>query len=107
MWLYALWGFLGAAFFCGVEFLEAGQRVGGWPWKRPAGPGGGPYAVAIVVRLALGAGVTAALAAGGVLTNVLVAVGAGAAAPAILKSLAALAERMPIRLPAGSRGGSA
>ncbi|WP_410659523.1 hypothetical protein [Amycolatopsis sp. lyj-112] len=87
MWLYAVWGLVGAAANRGVVFLEAAQRVKGWPWKRPSGPGGGVYTVSLVLHLGIAAAVGAALTTAGIVTNGLVAFGVGAAAPTVVKKI--------------------
>lgn len=88
MWLYAVWGCVGAAVNCGVIFVEASNRVKGWPWIAPAGPGGGVYAASVVVQLAAGAATSAAVIGSGLIgTNVLVAFGIGSGTPVVLKKL--------------------
>jgi hypothetical protein len=99
MWQYALWGLVGAAANRGVVFLEAAQRVKGWPWARPKGPGGGIYVVSILVHLAIAAATTAALATAAIVTSGLIAFGLGAAAPTVVKKVAAYAETL---VPAGA-----
>ncbi|MEV0712852.1 hypothetical protein [Nocardia aurea] len=90
MWLYALWGFIGAAVNCGVVFAEALRRVKGWPWARPKGPGGAPYTAAVATEILGGAATAAALSSADFLTpTVLTAFLVGAAAPAVLKRLGA------------------
>ena len=73
MWQYALWGLVGAAANVGVVFLEASRRVKGWPWERPKGPGGGVYAVSILIQMGIATATTAALAAAAIVTNAFVA----------------------------------
>lgn len=94
MWQYALWGLIGAAANRGVVFLEAAQRVKGWPWTQPKGPGGGVYAVSIVVHLGIATATTAALTTATIVTNGLIAFGIGAAAPTVVKKMAGYAERL-------------
>ncbi len=89
MWLFALWGCIGAAVNCGTEFVEASSRVKGWPWADPQGPGGGVYVVALAIKLGAGAATAAVLPESGLLPeNVAVAFGIGACAPSIIKKLA-------------------
>lgn len=88
MWLYAVWGCIGAAVNCGLVFVEATTRVKGWPWVRPHGPGGGPYAAALLTQLGVGAATAAAVVGSGVISsNVLVAFGIGTATPVVVKKL--------------------
>lgn len=94
MWQYALWGLLGAAANIGVVYLEAANRVKGWPWARPHGPGGGVYVVSIIVQLVIAGATTAALATTPMVGNALVAFGIGAAAPVVVKKLARFAENL-------------
>lgn len=91
-WQYAVWGLVGGAANCGVVFLEASGRVKGWPWARPHGPGGGVYLVSILVHLGVAAATAAALAAGAIVSNSLIAFGIGAGAPVVVKKVAAYAE---------------
>lgn len=85
MWQYALWGLAGAAVNRALIYLEASQRAKGWPWRRPHGPGGGVYAVSVILHCAIGALVTWAAADAGLIVNALLAVGAGAVAPVLVK----------------------
>jgi hypothetical protein len=87
MWHDALWGIAGAAANIGVVFIQASQRVKGWPWTRPYGPGGDVYAVAQLVHLGVAALTVAALANAGLVPNVAVAFLIGATAPEVLKRL--------------------
>lgn len=100
MWQYALWGLAGAAANTGVVFLEASRRVKGWPWVRPRGPGGGVYAATVVINLGIAAVATAALATTTIVGSGFVAFGLGAAAPVVVKKMAAYAETL-IPSPAG------
>lgn len=94
MWVYALWGLVGAAATRAVVFIEACQRAKGWPWPRPIGPGGGAYAVAIVLHLGVAAAVTAALSTTPYIPNPAIAFGIGAAAPVVVKKLSRYAQAM-------------
>jgi hypothetical protein len=94
VWEYALWGLVGGAANRGVLFLEASQRVKGWPWSLPRGPGGGVYAVAIVIHLGIAAATTAALATTTIITSGLVAFGVGAAAPVVVKKVIGYVETL-------------
>ncbi|GAA5100078.1 hypothetical protein [Nocardia iowensis] len=88
MWLYAVWGCIGAAVNCGVVFVEASTRVKGWPWGQPEGPGGGVYAAAVVVQICTGAATSAAVLSSGLITpNILIAFGIGTGTPVVLKKL--------------------
>jgi hypothetical protein len=94
MWEYALWGLVGATANRGVVFLEAAQRVKGWPWTRPDGPGGGVYAVSVLMHLGIAAATTAALATATIISNGLIAFGIGATAPTVVKKVAGYAEKL-------------
>lgn len=87
-WVLTLWGVLGAAANLGVVFLEASRRVKGWPWARPQGPGGGVYAVSVVVQLGIAGATTAAVSTTGIAESGFIAFGMGAAAPVVIKKLA-------------------
>lgn len=91
---YALWGLVGAAANVGVVFLEASKRAKGWPWVRPKGPGGGVYAVSIVIHLGIATATTAAMASTSIVTSYFVAFGIGAAAPVVVKKVARYAESL-------------
>jgi hypothetical protein len=94
VWQYALWGLVGAAANRAVLVLEAAQRVKGWPWGQPQGPGGGVYVVSVVIHLGIAAATTAALATTAIVTNGFVAFGIGAAAPVVVKKVAGYAETL-------------
>lgn len=94
MWQYALWGLVGAAANRAVLFLEAAQRVKGWPWARPRGPGGGVFLVATLVHLGIATATTAALATTTIIVNGFIAFGVGAAAPVVVKKVAGYAESL-------------
>lgn len=88
MWLYAVWGCVGAAVNCGVVFVEATRRVKSWPWVWPKGPGGGPYAAAVLVQLGVGAATASAVLGSGLIAdNTLVAFGIGTATPVVVKKV--------------------
>ncbi|MGK8489659.1 hypothetical protein [Nocardia asiatica] len=88
MWLYAVWGCVGAAVNCGVVFVEATRRVKGWPWVWPQGPGGGPYAASVLVQLGVGAATASVVLDSGVIAaNALVAFGIGTATPVVVKKV--------------------
>lgn len=89
MWLYAVWGCVGAAVNCGVVFVEAVRQVRkGMPWTEPYGPGAGPYALSILVQLGIGAATAAAVLGSGVIVgNILVAFGIGTATPVVVKKV--------------------
>jgi hypothetical protein len=86
-WQYALWGLAGASINRALIYLEASQRVKGWPWRYPHGPGGGAYFLSVVLHCGIGGSVTAAAAQSGVISNALLALGMGASAPAVVKKL--------------------
>jgi len=91
MWQYALWGLVGAAVNRALLFLEASQRVKGWPWAQPDGPGGGVYAVSVVLHLAIAATTTAAVSTTALLSSGFLAFGMGAAAPVVVKKVSGYA----------------
>lgn len=88
MWLYALWGCLGAAANCGVVFVEASRRVKGRPWERPVGPGGGVYVSSVCIELFVAAVATGALSTTTLVNSGIIAFGIGAGAPSIVKKSA-------------------
>ncbi|MFD6396973.1 hypothetical protein [Nocardia sp. NPDC060249] len=95
MWLYAVWGMVGAAVNCGLVFLEATQRSKGWPWARPEGPGGVIYAVSIAIQLLIaGATASVVLGSGLVAPNILVAFGIGTGTPVVVKKLSAYVQSL-------------
>ncbi|WP_148089023.1 hypothetical protein [Saccharothrix texasensis] len=94
MWQYAMWGLVGAAANRAILFIEATQRVKAWPWTRPKGPGGGIYAVATLLHLAIATATTAALATTAIVASDFVAFGIGAAAPVVVKKIAGYAESL-------------
>ncbi|MCR6490843.1 hypothetical protein M8542_49490 [Amycolatopsis sp. OK19-0408] len=102
MWQYAVWGLVGAAVNRALLFLEASHRVKGWPWARPDGPGGGVYAVSIVLHLLIATATTAAVATTTIIANGLLAFGMGAAAPVVVKKVCGYAMTL---LPSDEPGG--
>jgi hypothetical protein len=96
----AVWGAVGATANLGVVFVEACRRVKGWPWARPYGPGGGVYAVTIIVNVAVAGMTTAAVASGRIEQSGLIAFGMGAAAPVVVKKMARYVEAL---LPSGDQ----
>jgi hypothetical protein len=84
-------GLVGAAVNRALVFLEASHRAKGWPWVQPEGPGGGVFAVSIVLHLGIATATTAALATTAIITNGFIAFGTGAAAPVVVKKVASLA----------------
>lgn len=98
MSLYAVWGCVGAAVNCGVVFVEATRRAKGWPWARPKGPGGGPYAASVVVQLGIGAATASVVVGSGLIAaNVAasgLAFGIGTATPVVVKKLSQYVESL-------------
>ncbi|MFF0493878.1 hypothetical protein ACFYTQ_33070 [Nocardia sp. NPDC004068] len=98
MWLYAVWGCVGAAVNCGVVFLEATKRVKGWPWPRPKGPGAGPYAVSVLVQWGIGAATAAAVLDSGLIVTTVaangLAFGIGTATPVVVKKISQYVETL-------------
>jgi hypothetical protein len=102
-WLQAgLWGLAGAAVNRTLIFLEANRRVKGMAWRYPEGPGGGFFALATALHCSIGAIVSAATAQSGYVSNAVVALGVGASAPVVMKSLSRMALAA---LPATNREG--
>lgn len=91
MWLYALWGLAGAAINRALVFLEANRRVKGPPWHFPEGPGGGFFALAVVLHCGIGTAVTYAAADTKLIHNPLMALGLGATAPVAMKTISRIA----------------
>ena len=98
MWLYAVWGCVGAAVNCGVVFVEATNRVKGWPWVWPHGPGGGPYAASVLVHLVIGAATAAGVLDSGLIVTTVgangLAFGIGTATPVVVKKISRYVERI-------------
>ncbi|MCX4097910.1 hypothetical protein [Nocardia sp. alder85J] len=98
MWLYAVWGCVGAAVNCGIIYVEATRRVKGWPWSKPHGPGGGPYAVSILVQLGIGAGAAAGIVDSGLIVTNVAASGLafviGTATPVVVKKVSQYVEAL-------------
>jgi hypothetical protein len=91
MWQYVFWGIAGAAINRALLFLEANRRVKGPAWRYPEGPGGGFFALAVVLHCGIGSAVTYAAAESGVVSSPLVALGLGATAPVAMKTIGRLA----------------
>jgi hypothetical protein len=85
----ALWGLFGGFAVEGLDLYTAVRRFGRWPWRvrepREAGPVA--YAVAELVRLAIGGGLAAATAVSGQITSPAGALAVGVAAPLIVERL--------------------
>ncbi|MFD3427686.1 hypothetical protein [Nocardia fluminea] len=105
MWQYALWGIAGAVANCGIAYLENSVRVKGWPWlKDNGGPGGGVYLSWVAVNVGVAGLTTWAIAYGDIISTNAAAFGAGVAAPALVKKLAAYGESLPQNDSAGGNG---
>ncbi|MFE5537136.1 hypothetical protein [Streptomyces sp. NPDC056492] len=83
-----LWGLLGAAMIEGLDLYTAIHTTDGWPWQKKGEPAFAPYLVAVIIRLGVGMGLTAAFAASGQVAGALAAVTVGIAAPKIVQQLA-------------------
>ncbi|GAA4660706.1 hypothetical protein GCM10023324_08230 [Streptomyces youssoufiensis] len=83
-----LWGLLGAALIEGLDLYTAIHTTDGWPWKKKGQPAFAPYLTALVIRLGVGMGLTAAFTASQQVAGALAAVTVGIAAPKILQQLA-------------------
>lgn len=88
IWQACLWGLLGAALVEGLELYQAIHAEGGFPWQFRGRLKLGPYLVALLVRLGLGAALAAVFAASHQITGPIAAVTIGIAAPKILEQLA-------------------
>jgi hypothetical protein len=97
-----LWGLFGGFAMDSLDFITAVRRHHRLPWRSANGnsePGLLAYGIAVVLRLALGAGLAGAASAsvpGGV--SAWLAVGLGVAAPTVLEKLTTL---IPLTLRAG------
>ncbi|GAA0939768.1 hypothetical protein [Virgisporangium aurantiacum] len=87
------WGLLGGFAVEGLQFAAAVRRCGDWPWTKRSEPNFGPFIVSVFIRLAVGAGLAAAAAAGGQLGGPFAAVAVGASAPLLVEQLA---QQVPI-----------
>jgi cytochrome c biogenesis protein CcdA len=87
VWQAALWGFAGG--FC-VELwnLQMLTREARFSWRCPIPQGLSAYLTAVATRLALGAIIAAAAAAGDEIRGVWIAFGLGVAAPVVLQRVA-------------------
>ncbi|WP_434593600.1 hypothetical protein [Streptomyces sp. A5-4] len=79
---------MGAALIEGLDLYTAIHTTDGWPWKKKGQPALAPYLAALVIRLGVGTGLTAAFAASQQVAGALAAVTVGIAAPKILQQLA-------------------
>lgn len=86
-WTACLWGLAGSAAVEALELYRAIQRVKGFPWRMPDEIPLAPYAVAVVIRNALGAGLAAAFGSSGQIAGPLGALAVGVAAPKIVEQL--------------------
>lgn len=80
-----MWGLIGAAANRGVKFLEASEKVKGWPWVQPHGPGGGVYAASIAINLGVAGMTVGAVATTGWIVNEFVAFALGVGAATLVK----------------------
>src|SRR4051794_14255957 len=87
----SLWGLAGAAINRALVFLEANRKVKGPAWRYPEGPGGEFFALATALHCVMGAVVTTAAAQSGFVPKALVALGLGASAPVVMKTLSRMA----------------
>ncbi|MFF5228920.1 hypothetical protein [Dactylosporangium sp. NPDC000521] len=87
----ASWGLFAALMLEVLDLLAARRRTGRLPWHGPGEPGAGAYAASVAVRCLAGAGLAAALGAGGQVSGPGGMVAAGIAAPLLLTQLARVA----------------
>jgi hypothetical protein len=85
---FAVWGLFGGFAVEGLEFTAAIRRGGRWPWQQPGEPGALPFAVSVIVRLAVGAGLAAAAGVADQISGPFGAVALGVAAPLVVEQLA-------------------
>jgi hypothetical protein len=89
-----MWGLFGGFAMEALDFITAVRRHQRWPWIDAEGrsrPGPLAYAIAVVLRLAVGAGVACAGAMSVPHLNApWLAMGLGAAAPVVLEKLTSL-----------------
>lgn len=85
---YAIWGFFGGFAVEGLEFAGAIRRTGDWPWRLPNEPGLLPFAVSVLIRLVVGAGLAVAAGSTGQISGPFGALGVGVAAPLLIEQLA-------------------
>lgn len=85
---FAAWGLFGGFAVEGLEFAGAIRRAGGWPWKQPGEPSPLAFAISVIIRLVISAGVAAAAGAVGQVSGPLGALAAGVAAPLLVEQLA-------------------
>jgi hypothetical protein len=84
----ALWGLLGGACVELLEFAGALRRTGRWPWRVKGEPGPAALFVSVVIRVGVGAAVTAALGASDQINTALAAFAAGVGAPLLIEQMA-------------------
>lgn len=109
LWIYALWGLFGSFAVEGLEFAGAIHRTGGWPWLQKGEPARLPMLASVIIRLAIGAGLTTAVAASHQISGAFGAVTIGAGAPLIFEqmlrhtgSVADPAQRTATHIPLGA-----
>jgi hypothetical protein len=90
----AMWGLLGGFVVEALEHAAAIHRVGGWPWTKPGEPGLWPSLLAVILRLAAGAGLAAASGASGQVAGAFGAFCLGVTAPLVVEKMV---ERAPTR----------
>lgn len=87
LWAYALWGLFGGFAVEGLEFAGAIRRTGNFPWREEGEPDLAPFAVSVIVRLAISAGLSTAVAASNQVSGAFGAVTIGAGAPLIFQQI--------------------
>ncbi|BCJ48144.1 hypothetical protein GCM10010168_25040 [Actinoplanes ianthinogenes] len=101
----ASWGLLGGLIVEVLEYSAAIRRSRGRPWRRRGEPGFGPSLVALLLRLAAGAGLAAAAAAGRQISGGFAALALGVTAPLVVEKVLGRAGTHEIppadQLPAG------
>jgi hypothetical protein len=85
---FTAWGLFGGFAVEGLEFSAAIRRTGRWPWRQPGEPGPLPFAISIIIRLGVGAGLAAAAGMADQISGPFGALAVGVAAPLVVEQLA-------------------
>lgn len=88
---YLLLGCLGALSFELLDLVSAVQRAGAWPWKIRGEPGLLAYAVATVLRVAIGGSIALVFGASGQISGLTAAFALGVGGVLVMERLARLA----------------
>jgi len=88
LWQACLWGLLGAGSVEGWDLHTLIRQAKGFPWKGNKSLTLAEYLVSVVIRMGLGAGLSAAFAQTGQVSGAVGFVAIGVAAPKVLEQLA-------------------